>query len=365
MLAKYTVEASIAEIEDLARAMAVELTVEVPEAVIDRYPHLNRDLVARVEEINEISPSEQCIVLSFSGDLPGADLTRWLNLLLGNCSMIPGVTLADLEIPEELANRFTGPRYGITGIRNLVSVPKRPLLATALKPRGAPNSDLQKICRDFVRGGGDLIKDDHNLMDDSNDQFLERVKACTESIRESEDGRRVLYLVNLMGPAEELDRRLDLALEAGADGGLVAPWGLGIDRTRQLISDHPGVYLGHPSMSGIYTRSGGGISPALIHGTFARFAGLDGSVFVNAGGRFSPTREEGRSVAHKLREPLGKLNEGWAVPAGGMTPERVPEMLADYGSEVMILIGGAILADERGVQGATEALREAIEKFFQ
>jgi len=129
-----------------------------------------------------------------------------------------------------------------------------------------------------------------------------------------------------------------------------------------LIKDHPGVYLGHPSMSGVYTRSGGGISAGLVHGTFARLAGIDGSVFVNAGGRFSPTREEGRSVANKLSEPLGGLKRGWAVPAGGMSPERVPEMLADYGSQVMILIGGAILADDRGVRGATESLREAIDQ---
>ena len=342
--------------------MAVELTVEVPEKVIDRYPHLHQELVAVIESVDAISSGLHEITLSFSGNLPGADLTRWLNLLLGNCSMLPGVTLTDLEIPDELLSGFAGPRYGIDGVRQRVSVPQRPLLATALKPRGAPISDLQKICRDFVEGGGDLIKDDHNLIDDSHEQFLERVVACVESIRSSERGRRVLYLVNLMGPAEELDRRLEDALEAGADGGLVAPWVLGLDRTRKLIADHPGVYLGHPSMSGVYTRSGGGIAPRLVHGTFARLAGIDGSVFVNAGGRFSPTREEGRSVAQKLVEPLAALKSGWAVPAGGMSPERVPEMLADYGSQVMILIGGAILADDRGVKGATESLREAIEQ---
>lgn len=361
MLARYVAEADAGEINDLARAMAVELTVEVPEKVIDRYPHLNRDLVAGIEGIKPVDSGRHEITLSFAGNLPGADLTRWLNLLLGNCSMLPGVTLADLEIPEPILQDFTGPRFGIDGVRQLVSVSDRPLLATALKPRGAPVSDLQQICREFVEGGGDLIKDDHNLIDDSNESFLERVVACVDSIRSSEQGRRVLYLVNLMGPAEELDRRLELALDAGADGGLVAPWVLGLDRTRKLIQDHPGVYLGHPSMSGVYTREGGGIAPCLIHGTFARLAGIDGSVFVNAGGRFSPSREEGRSVARKLKEPLGNMLQGWAVPAGGMTPERVSEMLADYGSDVMILIGGAILADERGVRIATEELREALE----
>ena len=32
------------------------------------------------------------------------------------------------------------------------------------------------------------------------------------------------------------------------------------------------------------------------------------------------------------------------VPAGGMTVERVPEMLADYGRDAMLLIGGGLLS---------------------
>ena len=116
MLARYVAEADAGEINDLARAMAVELTVEVPEKVIDRYPHLNRDLVACIEGIKPVDSSRHEITLSFAGNLPGADLTRWLNLLLGNCSMLPGVTLADLEIPEPILQDFTGPRFGIGAV---------------------------------------------------------------------------------------------------------------------------------------------------------------------------------------------------------------------------------------------------------
>ena len=100
--------------------MAVELTVEVPEKVIDRYPHLHQELVAVIESVDAISSGLHEITLSFSGNLPGADLTRWLNLLLGNCSMLPGVTLTDLEIPDELLSGFAGPRYGIDGVRQRV-----------------------------------------------------------------------------------------------------------------------------------------------------------------------------------------------------------------------------------------------------
>jgi ribulose-bisphosphate carboxylase large chain len=44
------------------------------------------------------------------------------------------------------------------------------------------------------------------------------------------------------------------------------------------------------------------------------------------------------------------------VPAGGMTLERVPEMLDFYGPDAMLLIGGSLLA-------ARERLTEATAEF--
>jgi ribulose-bisphosphate carboxylase large chain len=277
--------------------------------------------------------------------------------------MIPGVRLIDLQLPDEVVKNFPGPRFGISGIREITGVQKRPLVATALKPRGAPVADLVEVCRGFVAGGGDLIKDDHNLLDENLSAFRDRVERCTAAIRESQGDRHVLYLVNLMAPAEQLDGRLEAALEVGADGALMAPWVLGLDRVRELTSRWPGVHLGHPSMSGVVTSSpDGGISLPLVHGTLARLAGLDGSVFVNAGGRFTPTRAEGRQIAEKLREPLGSIAPGWAIPAGGMSPERIPEMLEDFGSDTILLMGGALLTAEDGVEAATVQIRQQIER---
>ena len=43
------------------------------------------------------------------------------------------------------------------------------------------------------------------------------------------------------------------------------------------------------------------------------------------------------------------------VPAGGMTVERVPEMIAGYGKDTVLLIGGGLLsAKDRLLQKAQE-----------
>ena len=50
------------------------------------------------------------------------------------------------------------------------------------------------------------------------------------------------------------------------------------------------------------------------------------------------------------------------VPAGGMTTDRVREMLAFYGRDVMLLIGGALLETRDRLMAATAAFVAEVHK---
>jgi len=73
-----------------------------------------------------------------------------------------------------------------------------------------------------------------------------------------------------------------------------------------------------------------------------RLAGADISIFPNIGGRFSFTKEQCQYVTEKSRESLGNLKPMLASPAGGMTLDRIPEMIEMYGKDCALLIGGAL-----------------------
>ena len=67
-------------------------------------------------------------------------------------------------------------------------------------------------------------------------------------------------------------------------------------------------------------------------------------IFPNHGGRFGYSADLCRSLARAAREDFAALRPAMPVPAGGMSRERVAEMLDFYGPDIMLLIGGALLA---------------------
>jgi ribulose-bisphosphate carboxylase large chain len=90
-----------------------------------------------------------------------------------------------------------------------------------------------------------------------------------------------------------------------------------------------------------------------------RLAGADLSVYPNYGGRFSFSREECWDVANALIGPLGDLEPAFPSPGGGMTLDRVEEIVEFYGNDVALLIGGDLHRGDSLVETASR-FREAI-----
>jgi ribulose-bisphosphate carboxylase large chain len=134
---------------------------------------------------------------------------------------------------------------------------------------------------------------------------------------------------------------------------LVAPMLVGIPAfvEAQVELDIP--VMAHPAFAG-----GARIAPPLLLGKLFRLFGADATIFPNHGGRFSYSREICTAIANTAREPWETLKPVMPVPAGGMTVDRVDEMIQDYGRDVMLLIGGGLLS-------AKERLPDRTRKFVQ
>jgi len=269
-----------------------------------------------------------------------------LNVIFGNRSIKPGIRVEHLDLSESLLRNYKGPRFGREGIRKLLNIPKRPLLSTAVKPMGLSCTELADLAHQFALGGMDMIKDDHGLTDQCCSPFEERVTRCAEAVRRAsrETGRPSLYIANITAPHREVMKRARIAKDAGAGGLMVAPGLIGFDLMRELADDDSIALpiLTHPAMQGSFVTSRNGISHGVIFGQLARLAGADATIFPNFGGRFSFSREECGEIVQGTALPMGHLKSIFPAPGGGMSLDRVPEMLDTYGHDLIFLIGGGL-----------------------
>ena len=354
---------------DLAAAIALEQTVEVPQALVDA-ERLPPGVVGEIERIDIGAGAAGAARAMLSYDpavVEAGGVPALVNLVFGNVSMMPGVRLVDLSFPDHVLAGFDGPRHGVAGVRALTGVHGRPLLATALKPRGVPVSRLVEMAGAFARGGGDIVKDDQNLIDEF-EAFRDRVKRCAEAVDDANQrtGRRCLYLPHVTGPLPALTRRFEYVARLGLPGVLAAPFIAGLGIARSLARDHDLMLMAHPTFSGSHFASREhGIEPGLLFGTLLRIAGADVAVFANTGGRFAFTRDECAGIAGRLRAPLGRLRPAWPCPAGGMSFEQLPGMCADYGPDAVLLIGGALIGHGDDLESGTRAFLDVIRTRFE
>lgn len=347
----YRVVSDAATIEARAKAIAVEQSVEMPVAAIDA-PYVLEGIVGQVGAIHDRGDGSFDVQIGLALETTGLRAGQLLNMLFGNSSLQTDVTLVDADLPDELVQELGGPNVGLTGLRTRVGAVGRALTCSALKPQGLPAADLARLAAQMAEGGLDFIKDDHGLADQAYSPFAERVPAIAEAVAKvvAHTGVTTSYLPSLNGTLDDLRRQVELARDCGLDSALIAPMIVGVDSFVALKRENPDfAFMTHPAFAGVAR-----ISPAFQFGKLFRLLGADAVVFPNFGGRFGYTAEECRTLAHHAVAD-DVVRSAVPVPAGGMTLQRVPEMLDFYGSDVMVLIGGALLMAREAI--AREAAR--------
>ncbi|GIW27085.1 MAG: ribulose-bisphosphate carboxylase [Meiothermus sp.] len=352
--ATYRIKSTEAQIEARAQALAVEQSIEMPPTAV-RQPELLQKVLARVVSIQEDGAGYFRVVLHFAEETTAFETTGLLNVLFGNCALQEDVELLDLKLPPSLLSVFAGPRFGIAGLRQLAQVEGRPLTCTALKPQGLSPTQLAELAYTFALGGIDIVKDDHGLTNQPTAPFAERVGVIQEAIARAnaETGGHTLYAPMLAGSPKTLHHHLNIARQAGVKIILTAPMLLGLPTFQEVVEDLGLAVLGHPAFAGLR------ISPPLMFGKLFRLLGADAVIFPNQGGRFAYSQQACLALAQAARAPWSHIRPALPVPAGGMTVERVEELLELYGSDTMLLIGGNLLAAKDNL---LERTREFVQK---
>ncbi|AJY78006.1 2,3-diketo-5-methylthiopentyl-1-phosphate enolase [Paenibacillus beijingensis] len=360
-----------ADFHKKALSIAVGLTVgswtDLPEArKAEMEKHLGRVVSVEVHETDRPGERYADIRIAYPDINFSRDIPALLVTIFGKLSMDGRIKLTDIDVSGDFLTAFPGPKFGLEGVRELLGVHDRPLLMSIFK--SVIGHDLDGLQEQFYKqalGGVDLIKDDEILFENPLTPLEKRVETCMEAARRAsaQTGQKLLYAVNLTGPASKLAAQARKAISAGANALLLNVLAYGYDTLHELSSD-PEVNIpiaAHPALAGaLYPSPHYGIAAPVLLGKLMRLAGADLVLFPSPYGSVVMPKEENMAVKEALLHPLSTLRTSFPVPSAGIHPGLVPLILRDFGSDVVVNAGGGIHGHPLGTAAGGEAFRQAI-----
>jgi 2,3-diketo-5-methylthiopentyl-1-phosphate enolase len=280
------------------------------------------------------------------------------------------VKLIDVWFPKSWLKAFQGPKFGVSGVRELLKVKERPLTLAMLKPKiGMTPKETAQQCYEAALGGIDIIKDDEMTGDLPRCRIEERLSAVMEALdkAEEETGEKTLYTVNVTNESYRIPEIAEKMIDMGANA-LMVNFTAGWSALRCLAED-PKIkvpILLHPDGAAAF---GQGRSAGMAEWVFAKLSRIAGADFVIIGtpwGKFSfpgmpLTPEPSYRLNMIYQAPMGHIKKCWVLPGGGMNPGLVPVTVEEFGLDIIIGGGGAISGHPMGATAGAKALRQAVD----
>lgn len=294
-------------------------------------------------------------------------ITQLMCSLMGgqmDVDVVEGCVLTDVELPLAYKNAFAGPRVGIDEIRRRASVSNRPLLGGIIKPKtGLTVDELEGMVRKMFKGGVDFIKEDEILGNPEICPFDERVERIADVLHEfnEEQGREVFYAPCINSDYPHFINRVKRVDEVGLNAVHINIWaGLPAYRAVRDLDVDLALFF-QKSGDKVFTHESNNYRvawPVVCH--LAREIGADWIHAGMWGGYLSDTKEDLDNLTEIL---TGNSDIPATVPSlsCGSHPGLVKTTMENFGTELMMTLGGAIHGHPDGTRAGARAMRQAMD----
>lgn len=294
---------------------------------------------------------------------------------------IRNLRLEDISVPDKILRGFSGPKYGIKGIRKMLKIKKRPLLGTIIKPKlGLKTRDHVQVAYESWLGGCDLVKDDENLASQTFNVFEERLARTLEkrNLAEEETGEKKAYLINVTAETKEMLRRAQLVEDLGGRYIMIDIVTSGFSALQTLREANFKLAIhAHRAMHAAFTRSKKHGISMMVLADIVRLIGVDQLHIGTVIGKLEGTLEEVSELEEEIEKKIvketntrlaqnwGKMKPVMAVSSGGLHPRHIPYLIKHLGRDIVIQMGGGIHGHPSGTIWGARAARQAIEAVMQ
>lgn len=367
LLCTFHVEPEGITLTEAAGGVAAESSVGTWTELTTEMPYVKR-LAAHVYDIEGNS-----IKIAYPIELfEPANMPNILSSVAGNVfglKALKNLRLLDMKLPKLLTESFKGPAYGLTGIRELLKIPERPLVGTIIKPKlGLNTKDHSRVAYEAWLGGCDIVKDDENLSSQKFNPFDDRLTQTLEGRdkAQSETGERKVYMVNITGDTNLMLERAQKVVDQGGEYimidiltcGWAALQTLRDQNFKLVIHAHR---AGHAAFTK-NTRHGISMRPIAV---VARIIGVDQLHVGTVVGKMSETKTEVLDNIDACKAELDGLKPVMPVASGGLYPQLVPALIDTFGNDVVIQAGGGVHGHPMGSIAGAKAMRQAVDAVLE
>jgi len=294
---------------------------------------------------------------------------------------VKAIRLEDVSFPKNILKSFSGPRYGLEGIRKMMKIKSRPLVGTIIKPKlGLNVKHHAQSAYESWKGGCDIVKDDENLASQRFNQFEKRLAKTLEMAdkAESETGEKKAYLVNVTAETKEMVKRAQLVEKMGGKyimiDILTAGWAA-LQTLRE--SNFKTAIHAHRAMHAAFDRNPEHGINMMVLADFARLIGVD-QIHIGTGiGKLEGDIEDIEDLVEEIsmkdvKATHERLKQKWMniksvmpVSSGGLHPGHVPFLIKHLGRNLVIQAGGGIHGHPLGSEAGARAMRQAVDAVLE
>lgn len=313
--------------------------------------------------------------------LEGGSLAGLLSVV-GAALTGTGARLLDMHIPDVLLRTFTGPSFGLRGLRDAANKHGRPLLATTIRPlHGLSPRMYGRAVFETLAGGVDMTADPtllhHIPLNPWRERYRFAAEAAATATRDTNEFKT--HAVNITAATvEDMLERAQWAKDLELAMVLVDSAAVGFAAIQSLAAWCRKNDMLLCAMGG--RALAGDMLSEQLQAKLLRLAGCDivstgsplrGNVSNRryVGGVMSALRDDTISPqpesGHHFTQAMGGLTASCPAIGGGHNPWHFPRLLDAVGNDIIIQCGGSVMGHPWGFGAGATANRVAVEAVVQ
>ena len=365
IICKFFYESNLSN-EEAAESVAAESSIgtwtdvktmreDIKDLLAAKVFKLDDDYMHIAYPVEMFEPSVPQILADIAGNIFGIKFVENLRLL-------------EVKYPRKFMKNFSGPQFGIKGVRKLLKIKERPLVGTIIKPKiGLPPDDHARVAYEAWIGGIDFVKDDENLTDQKFNPFYERVEKTLQALdkAETETGELKNYAPNISAPYNEMIKKAQYVRDNGGKCVMIDILTCGFSALQSYIEeDFDLIIHAHRTMHGAITRNEKhGIHMNVI-ALLARFCGCDQLHVGTIVGKMEGDRAEVEKNVESCIFDCG-LRTRFPVCSGGLYAGHIPEIMGILGKDIILQAGGGVHGHPKGTSAGATSMRQAVEAVME